>query len=80
MEIEIVDIQIKKCKYCNAPIPKVKIDTKGRKNTRTSDYCNNKGYCRNKYLTTKTYPDYFKKYYQTHKDVNNDKRESEVSK
>jgi hypothetical protein len=66
MENNLDDIEFKKCKCCNKQIPKIKIDTLGRKTTKTSDYCNN--YCRNKYLTTVTHPAYFKRYYQDNKD------------
>jgi hypothetical protein len=62
------DIEFKKCKCCNKQIPKIKIDTLGRKTTKTSDYCSNRGYCRNKYLTTVTHPHYFKRYYQENKE------------
>ena len=54
------------CRECGKPIPKIKIDTLGRKNTRTSDYCNNNRKCRNKYLRKqdpKKFKDYMKKYY-----------------
>ena len=55
----------KYCLNCGLPIPKIKYDTLGRRNTRTSHYCNM--YCRNKYLISKD-PEgnkkYHKEYYQ----------------
>jgi len=67
---------IKKCKNpgCNKIIPSTKTDTLGRLNTRTSDYCSD--YCRNKYLTTVTHPDYFKKYYKENKERYGKRKES----
>jgi hypothetical protein len=66
---------IKKCKNpgCNKLIPSIKIDTLGRINSRTSNYCSD--YCRNKYLTTITHPNYFKEYYQNNKEKYYVKRE-----
>ena len=58
---------IKKCKYCKAPIPMFKIDTRGR-TVKASDYCDNNSYCRNAYLYTVKHPHYFKRYYQDHKE------------
>lgn len=57
------------CKECGKSIPKIKIDTLGRKNTRTSNYCNNNRRCRNNYLrkhNLKKYQDYMKDYYKKH--------------
>ena len=57
---------MKFCKFCGRPIPKIKIDIVGRKNTRTSDYCNNNQKCRNNYLrkqNPKKYKNYMKSYY-----------------
>ncbi|MBA7709153.1 hypothetical protein ES703_118065 [subsurface metagenome] len=60
---------MKLCLNCGKPIPKIKYDTLGRKNTRTSNYCNNNKKCRNAYLrkrNPKKYHDYMQKYYLDH--------------
>jgi len=51
---------------CNKEIPETKIDSKGRKNTRTSSYCSS--YCRNLHLRKYIHPDYYKVYYAQNKE------------
>ena len=60
---------MKHCLNCGKPIPKVKYDSLGRKNTRTSNYCNNNKLCRNAYIRNhnrKKYKKYMAKYYLDH--------------
>ena len=46
---------------CNKEIPEVKIDTFGRKNTRTSKFCSDR--CRGIYFRKVQQPDYYRRYY-----------------
>ena len=32
-------MKVRKCKYCGAPIPEKDQDSKGRKHTKTTDFC-----------------------------------------
>lgn len=61
---------MKQCKNpeCNKLIPETKIDSLGRHNTRTSDFCDNNNYCRNIYFRKIQDPDYYKNYYKNNKD------------
>ena len=59
---------MKHCLNCDKLIPAIKFDTLGRRNTRTSKYCNNNNYCRNLYLRKVTHPDYYKNYYLNNKE------------
>jgi len=67
MEKEMEMIPTKPCLNCGKPIPTVKYDTFGRRNTRTSRFCDNKGYCRSVYFRKIMKPDYYKEYYQNNR-------------
>ena len=66
IELDDISITYKFCKNCNKVIPKIKIDTLGRRTTKTSDFCCKA--CSNRYMSTVLHPDYYKKYYQKNKD------------
>ena len=60
---------------CNKEIPETKIDTLGRHNSRTSNYCDNKNKCRNLHLRKVIHPDYYKEYYKNNKEKYKKERE-----
>ena len=62
---KIDKINKKYCKFCGQEIPTVKFDTFGRRNTRTSDFCN-KNHASSYFRLT--HPDYYKTYYKNNKD------------
>ena len=66
-EIDGIEIEYKFCLACGAKIPKFKIDKLGRRQTRTSNYCDNKKKCRNAKVYENN-PGYQKDYYAKNKD------------
>ena len=67
MEIDGINIDYKFCLACGAKIPKFKIDKLGRRQTRTSNYCDNNKKCRNRKVYENN-PDYQRQYYNKNKD------------
>lgn len=64
MEITVLEVtpnNTKPCLNCGKPIPTVKFDTFGRRNTRTSKFCDEK--CRGQFFK-KENPEYFIEYYK----------------
>ena len=59
--------EFKQCLNCGKDIPKYKIDALGRRQTRTSSFCDNNKKCNNEYVY-KNNPDYQKKYYAKNTD------------
>jgi hypothetical protein len=59
---------VKYCKNCGKPIPRIVIDRLGRRTTHTSDFCKNRKKCLNEYVTKILHPNYDKEYYQRNKD------------
>jgi hypothetical protein len=63
------DKEVKFCLNCGGVIPKIKYDSLGRRNTRTSNYCDNNNLCRNQFIIAKDpekHKNYMKDYYREH--------------